>query len=360
MIRDKDTHLEFYLTSGDAWAAMERDCLAAGESIELEQYILANDALGNRFLEIFAEKAKAGVKVSLMLDTVGSRGVLNSPIIESIRRHGGRVFFYNPIAWWNIFMPSTWYPRNHTKTMLIDSKAAYTGGVCLAEFMRPWRDTQVRFTGRLVDDVKRDFACLWDWAAKGKSLVRKCASQGKGLLRYGVGEPHLGMNPVYRELLSEIRRAERQISLVTPYFFPPLRLRRRLGAAARRGVQVTVIMAEETDISFAGHIAQSYIPYFLRRGIRILLYTKSTLHAKYAVIDDRWATVGSTNLDYLSLLHNREANIVATDAIFIGELARHFQNDRDGCVEATWEYLRRKPLWHRIIGRLGRPFRKLL
>ncbi len=353
--------IKFYLSAGEAWEAMYQDCLNAQESIELEQYILNNDEIGKRFVKLFVQKAKQSIPVRLILDKVGSSSMVSSPEIKELQDHGGEVFFYNPITWLHIFLPHTWYPRNHIKTMLIDSKIAYTGGVCFAAFMANWRDTQARFTGALAKQAKEDFERLLEQLRERKKLRRFIRNRRKGSwLRYVVSRPQLGANPIYKEILGQIYKAEKKVCMVSPYFMPPFRLRRALRLAVRRGVKVQIMMSEKTDVALADCVSYSYFPQMLRAGVEILLYKKSVLHAKYTVVDGTWATIGSTNIDYLSLMRNREANLIIDQIPVAAELQSHFDRDVPDCIEVTNSFYESLPPHIKLAGFLGRFFRKIL
>jgi len=359
IISDSATKLQFYSRTGDAWEAMYCDCLKAKASIEFEEYIMRNDEIGRRFLSLFIVKAKEGVAVHLLLDQIGSRSLIFSPQIKQIREHGGTITFYNPIPWIHVFMPSTWFPRNHTKTMLIDSRIAYIGSVCLADYMRDWRDLYARVTGDLVDSIVQDFAYIWAQAiGVDKIPLRPTAS--KSAFHYVVAKARLTPSPVYKELLLEIAQAEKNIYLATPYFMPPLRLRHALLKAIKRGVKVKVMVTERSDVPLANLISRSYFPRFIRAGISILSYNKSVFHAKYTVIDDSWATMGSTNIDYLSLLRNREANILIRDPATIAALKHAFIADMVHCIILSPDVWKDTPLLSRVVGYLGRAIKRMI
>lgn len=359
----QDRSIAFYTSPGEAWDAMYADCLNARKSIEFEQYILLDDAAGRRFLDLFVLKSREGVNVRLMLDGVGSRNLLLSPVIDEIKKAGGRVYFYNLMGWRNIFSLEKWFPRNHNKTMLIDGEIVYVGSVCLSEEMRYWRDMHVRCTGPVVSDVREDFKHLWEQAARkvkipsGK-LVKSCDA-GK-TWNYVVSQHFFRRNPLYSELLREIRKAQSHVYLVTPYFLPPWHLRRALRMAARRGVDVRIMRSEKTDVPFADYVSHSYYPKFLQLGMRIFHFNRTVLHAKYAIIDDSWAMIGSTNMDYLSLLRNREANIVVRDEPTVAAIRGHFNKDMLECREAGMRYYYNIPLFQKIVGYLGRGMKRVL
>lgn len=350
--------VDFYTTTGDVWDAMYQDCLTAEHSIDFEQYIIEDDNLGQLFLKLFADKAQQGVSVNLKLDRVGCRNIHGSESIANIRKHGGQVDFYNSLHLGDLFKPGKWFPRNHAKTLIIDSRILYIGSACLAESMRDWRDTQMKLAGPIVANIQAQYDAVWFRKPKRKPNVMAIATSTA--FRYIASAPRLKRNPIYKELLENIRRAEKDILIVTPYFLPPLRLRLALRNAIRRGVNVHVMFGEKTDVRIADMVSRSYIPKLVKYGMCLYLYQANVLHAKYIVIDSKWATIGSTNMDYLSLLLNREANIITTSTEVIDQLKMHFNSDLEKCMKADLEYWRQLPMLIRIIARLGRMVRGIL
>ncbi len=352
------TDIRFHIRTADIWDAMYRDCMTASRSIDFEQYILRDDAAGHRFLQLFADKAEQGVRVRLLLDTIGSRRLRASPLIDTIRRHGGHVRFYNTVTWLKWLIPFAWFPRDHCKIMVIDSRIAHIGSACMAEHMTPWRDTQARLEGALVRDIEADFEIVW---RLGRRFMNPPYRMDAGkLLRYASTQPRLRTSPIYRELLHEIRRAKESVVLVTPYFLPPWHLRRALRGAVRRGVSVRIMLGEHTDVPVADYVSHSYFNGLLRDGLRILLYGRTVLHAKYAIVDEQWATIGSSNMDYLSLVRNREANLILRHQPAIARLQSHFDHDLDECREIDSSYWENASLAYKIKGYAGRILRRVL
>lgn len=339
---------------------MYQDCVGAERSIEFEQYIIRDDEIGLKFLKIFLAKAKQGIKVRLILDRVGSRALFSSIEISEIIKAGGSVHFYNKLNWLNLFAPQTWFPRNHTKLMLIDRKIAYIGSVCFSKDMEEWRDLHARVSGALVEQFVTYFDRAWHYISTrkiSKELARKAAGENYRLV---TASPRLHRNPIYLELLSKIRTAQHSIYLVTPYFMPPFLLKRAMMKAVRRGVEIKVMMSAQSDVPIADYVAQTYFKYMLKHKIGIFLYRDSVLHAKYAIIDDDWATLGSTNLDYLSLRRNREANIMISDHAVIKDLKADFESDLKKCFEVDAAFCKSIPLRRRVMGRVGRIFKRIL
>lgn len=333
---------------------MYRDCQGAGKSIEFEQYILEDDAVGQRFLKLFIDKAKAGVKVFLICDTFGSWLLSRSPLVRQLRRHGGYVHFYNfrKDAW--ALMPWRWFPRTHTKTLLIDSAIAYTGGVCLDERMHHWRDTHVRVTGPVIAQIRRAFDEIEHRILRKKWKHASFLPKDRRFLYFQ--NLSRRRRDVYREMARAIRGAEHYIYISSAYFIPGRRILALLKRAHARGVDVRVLVPERSDIRLADWVRLSHTPHFLDAGLRIFHYRETVMHSKTAIIDDRWATVGSTNFDLLSFFYNREANVVTTDREAIAELKRQFISDLQCSTELTWENWQQVPWWKKAAGHAGRVF----
>lgn len=344
---------QFFNRASAIWDAMYADCKLARKSIEFEQYIMMDDYAGHRFLQLFADKARQGVKVRLMFDGVGSRGLLVNKLLDDIRLAGGEVYFYNSLLSRRAFMPSRWLPRSHVKTLLIDGEVAHTGSACLWEIMEHWHEMHCRFTGPAVAGVAAHFSSVWQARDKNEK-IRDAQPDITADCAYAVSHPALRINPIYRELLHQIGSAKKSVRLVTPYFLPPRRLHRALIRAARRGVNVEILASAKTDVPLADHVSHSYFPGLLRRKVRIFLYPDQVLHAKYAIIDEDWATIGSTNMDYLSLLHNREANLIIRVPHVLRELRQLSDSYMRDSVQVDLQYCRDIPFTERLVGYLGR------
>lgn len=338
-----------YTCAGDVWAVLHDDCAAATHSIIMEQYIMADDEEGRRFADLFMRKAREGVSVRLILDAVGSHTMRGSQTLAAMEAAGVAVKFYNHIHLGKLFRPLKWLPRNHCKNIVIDGKIAYIGSACIEAQMHDWREAHLRATQYIVDDIARDFEALWRRMEAGKRLIINASTpSGKkgaeGPLQYISSRGLLRRaNPLYKELRRRIHQADGHIYLVTPYFMPPFRLRRALKKASKRGVDVRIMLGEKSDVRIADWLARLYYPRLLRSGVKIYHYRPTILHAKYAVIDD-WATVGSTNWDYLSLLRNREANVIVSDEGMIGTLRDLFVRDVNDSKERHVSHYRRLTL----------------
>lgn len=340
---------QFYFRPRTTWEAMYHDCEQAKQSIEFEQYILEDDPVGRRFMDLFIAKAKAGLKVFLICDRFGSSQLAKSGQVQEFRRSGGMLYFYNPINGWRVFTPWKWFPRTHTKTLLIDSQVAYTGGVCMAERMSDWRDTHVRLTGPVAGQIRDAFDDIEARINRrhAKEITRRQKIRD---FVYLMNRPRQKRHAIYQEFLNAAAGAKQYICITSAYFIPNRRFLKVMRDAHVRGVDIRVLVPETSDVVLADWLCLSYSRRFFKSGLRLYHYRETVLHSKTAIIDDGWATVGSTNFDVISFFHNREANIVITDKDAVAALREQFLKDLEVSVEFTRESWRRVPLWKKIAG----------
>lgn len=337
---------KFYLSTKEAWEAMYSDCETAEKSIKLEQYIFENDGLGQRFLELFIKKAQQGVKIILICDPFGSASLRGSPLVKKLQEAGGDFRFYQPLKLRYLFNPKRWFPRTHIKTLLIDSRIVYTGGVCICKRMEAWRDTHLKIIGPIADEVKRRFA----WPKKNAAAKRDFKNPIKKDFSYLENLPLRSFPPIYRELTKQIKKAQHYIYISTAFFMPDERFMFLLKKAARHGVKVLIMTTQHSDSRLADWMALLYFSRLVKNNIRVFHYHKNVFHSKTVVVDGDWATIGSTNMDILSFFYNREANVIITDKPAITELESHFLHDLNNSTEFTQSSFASVPPWQRILG----------
>jgi len=351
----------YFTRTSDIWDAIYADCEGARLSIEIDQYIIENDHIGRKFLSLLTEKARAGVSVRLLLDYVGSYSIYNSAPLNELESAGAHILFYNKLPKYRILQPARWFPRNHVKVALIDSDIAYVGSACMRDDMEGWRDTTVRLTGADAEPVERRMAysrVLW-WKRPLQS-GRRIYQSVSGRFEFSVRSPGMGINPIYRGIIRAIRGAQQSVWVATPYFLAPFALNRAIRAAAKRGVDVKIITNARSDVRIADLVSASYFKGLMRRGIQIFSYQPFMLHAKVVIVDDDWASIGSTNIDYLSLRVNREANLIIRDASSVQTLKAHFMQDLQDSVQIPDGFWKTWPLWMRVAGYLGRSVKAVL
>lgn len=338
---------------------MLQDCERATRSIDIEEYIFQNDSAGKPLFDCLMRRAMEGIRVRLLIDSAGSFSVAHSPFLEELRVAGIEVSVWNPISFGHAHNLFAWYFRDHRKMLVVDNQFAHTGGVCLQADMRNWRDTQIRIQGPVVEQFARSFNHIWK-ASQSKKFSRVLPEPptGEGF-QILVNAPRFRQRYIYRELLTRIRRARRRIYITTPYFIPNYRFFHRLKAAVRRGVDVRILTVDKSDHTSVDRASDFHLGPALRAGIKVFRYSPSTLHAKSAVIDD-WATVGSTNIDNLSLLLNHEANLTGTDPRFVADMAKIFLDDVERSKEMNLSEWNKRPLAAKLAERLTWPLHRLL
>jgi cardiolipin synthase len=354
---ENETKWKIYGENGDAWLSMLHDCASATESISLEQFIFTTDDFGQRLIDICAERAAKGVKVRFLWDAAGSFTFSGSNIADDLKQKGIELVFWKTLIPSYFKMPDfrSWFLRNHRRTLVIDGKIGYTGSICVRDRMKNWRDINVRLEGTVVPEMQNAFEIMWERAKHKKT--RKRYSARDRAFKYITNNPTPGRRNAYVALLKALRQARRYVYITSPYFVPTHRLAHAIRLAAQRGADVRIIIPEFSDHFAVDLGARSFFSSLLESGVKIFLYRGNMIHSKAVVIDDAWSSVGTMNLDQISLLYNYEANVVSTDSKFAEELASHFVHDLKDSNEVLrdeWEkrfFLEKIPEWLIVLVR---------
>ena len=332
-----DTLWKLYTSNQEAWEAMLLACKKAKKTIDLEQFIFVPDDFSKELIDICAERASAGVKVRFIWDAAGSFSFFGAGTAEKLKKQGVELLFFQTLmpGFFKVHDYRSWFFRNHRRNLVIDGEVGFTGSICIDKKMQSWRDTNVRVEGPVVHDMQKSFERMWD-RADGKKLRRiKKPVRSDPEFAYITNNPLPRGRYLYHHLTEAVRHARKYIYITTPYFVPTRRLARVLRLAAHRGVDVKIILPKDTDHPLVDMCGKTFFNAMLTSGVKIFFYEGEILHAKTAVIDGDWATVGTMNLDSISLLYNFEANIVSTNSKFAEELASHFVYDLQSTREVT-------------------------
>ncbi len=339
--------------------------------IRLETYIFDGDEMGRRFADALIAKRREGVAVAVIYDSVGALGTPEE-FFRPLREAGVQLVEFNPVnpltakAGWNL------NERDHRKLLVVDGRVAFLGGINISGVYSrgsrssaprharalPWRDTHVRIEGPVVADFETLF--LRAWASQYGPPLRADAPlpeskpRGKEVVRAIDGSPDEPYSAIYATLISAIDSAETEILMTNAYFAPDPQLRAALKDAVRRGVAVSLILPSVTDSSLIFHAGRSYYSELLDAGIRIYERHNVLLHSKTVVIDGVWSTVGSTNLDWRSFLHNHELNAVVLGADFGAQMRAAFERDLAGSTEITLAQWKQRSLGDRLKQGLAR------
>ena len=324
----------------DMIAAIE----GARKQILFETYIWKGDATGERFKDALAAAADRGVEVYCIYD--GFANLVVSPVFK--RFPDNMLVLRYPVyaAGWRCFDLSR-YGRDHRKILVVDDHTGFVGGYNIGSaYETEWRDTHVRITGPAVWDLKRAFADFWNLNRRRRirhserPLLLETASTWEPQIRVQRNVPRLWMFPIRAMYIEAINRASRNVWITTAYFTPDQDFVDAMRHAAQRGVDVRLLLPLKSNHIVADWISRGYFTQLLDAGVRIFRYRDAMVHAKTATVDGTWTTVGTANIDRLSLTGNYEINVEFIDESLARELEEIFRTDETNCLELTsleWE-----------------------
>lgn len=364
----RGNRVEVFTRGADAFGAMCTALLGAREEILLESYILRDDATGRSFLEMLAGATRRGVQVRVLADAAGSFGTRRA-FWREMAAHGIEVRLFHPLAkglWNQVF-------RDHRKILVVDRRIGFTGGMNIGReygsmpWSKPhktWRDTHVRIEGPAAWEMAVVFAEGWR-RADGKPfdlpdlVAGPDAPPGAGILVLD-SRPMRGHVESASVLAAIAGAARRTLWITNAYFAPGHAALKVLGAAARRGVDVRLLLPGATDAPIVRHAGHGFYSALLASGVRVFEYQAAVLHAKSLVADDYVAVVGSSNLDFRSFYFNAECNLVILDQAAAEALAVAFRTDLEQSNEIERAPWRARPPLHRLGDRLARQLAPLL
>jgi cardiolipin synthase len=348
-----------------AYAAMFKAMQGARDHINLETFIIDDDDVGREFSDLLLKKQAEGIQVNLIYDSVGS--IANSAAFFQRLRDGGiQIVEFNPInplkahGNWLLAHP------DHRKILIVDGTIAITGGINISsvyssELSRrdddegtplPWRDTDVQIEGPAVAEFQKLFLDTWSKQngpeLSGRNYYPKMKEEGNALVRVVGSTPGSDNRLTFIVYVAAITFAERSIHLTNAYFIPDDQILKAFTDAAKRGVDVKIILPGTTDSSLALYAARYNYSELLESGVKIYERRNALLHAKTAVIDGAWSTVGSTNLDYWSLLNDDEVNAIVLSREFAAEMEKTFAKDLVESHPIKWEDWKERPLFSKM------------
>jgi cardiolipin synthase len=353
-----------YTYGDDLYADMLAAIDGAQRQVLFETYIWKGDELGQRFKTALAQAADRGVEVYCIYD-----GFANLVVPPRFKRFppGMKVLRY-PVyaAGWRPFDLRR-YGRDHRKILVVDESVGFVGGYNVGSaFATEWRDTHVRVTGPGVWDLKRAFADFWNlnrrrlFGASERPLLLETASTWEPTIRFHRNVPRLWMFPIRAMYLEAIARASRNIWITTAYFLPDPDFADALTDAARRGVDVRLLIPAKSNHVVSDWISRGYFSQLLEAGVTVLRYRDAMVHAKTATIDGTWSTVGTANIDRLSLTGNYEINVEIIDPALAESLERIFRVDESNSLELTQSEWEARDIYRRFTEFLLNPLRPLL
>ena len=369
----------------NTYAAMLSAIDSAKDHINMETYIFEDDEVGQQFAAILIAKQQSGVQVNLIYDSAGSFDTPKT-FFDMLKDAGINVLEFNPINPLDKRKNWEWNQRDHRKLLIVDGKIAFLGGINISsvyssgsfggsskrsskktkegESSIPWRDTHLQLAGPVVAEFQKLFTETWQ-QQKGEPLAAKAyfpalSNQGNEIVRAIGSNPDEPYSQIYATLLSAINSAETQVFLTNAYFVPDPQLLTALKDAVKRGADVRLLLPEKTDSNLVFYASRSYYDELLSADVKIYEHQVALLHAKTALIDGVWSTVGSTNLDWRSFTNNQEINAVMLGQDFGAQMQALFEADLASSKQITLQKWRQRSIGARIKEQSARLWARFL
>jgi cardiolipin synthase len=344
------------LNNGDEiFPAMLEAIRASKQSITFETFIYYEGRIGGEFTDALEERARAGVKIHLLVDAVGSNKI-DKGFVRRLVDAGAEVQFYHPLRWFDLGSVARLNNRTHRKLLVVDGRVGFTGGAGIgddwlgdAQDPRHWRDTHYRVEGPAVAQFQAAFVDHWvetrGVVLHGDAYFPKLVAAGEQYAQLfkssAVGGGSESMQLMY---LMSLAAARRQVLIGTGYFVPDRITIDALLEARRRGVRVCVMLpGPYNDVPVSGAASKSLWGELLRAGVEFYEFQPTMYHCKLMVVDDRWSSIGSANVDNRSFRLNSEANLNVLDKSFAEEQIRVFEEDLKRCRRVTLEAWENRP-----------------
>jgi cardiolipin synthase A/B len=358
------THLEHgnrveILTNGDRfYAGMLHAIAQARETIAMECYIFKQGEIGTLFITALSERARAGVRVTIVMDAIGSFGAFRSSA-KPLREAGCRVVAYQRFMWYRLGRLNN---RTHRELLVVDGTVAFAGGAGVADWWaRPmhhkpmWRDMMARIEGPIVSDIQGVLSENWleccGEIMTGPETYKPHERVGD-VAGFSVKSSPSDRSTASRALFQTlVEAASASVLIATPYFLPDKAFRKAIRRTASRGVAfVAIVPGSHTDQRWVRLASRRMYGQLLEAGVRIFEYEAGMTHVKALLVDELWAVIGTTNFDNRSFEHNDEVNVVFRDPAVTARVAADLEADLKTSTEITLDAWRRRPVWEKLIG----------
>ena len=360
----KGNEVKLLMSGKEKFADMFEAIRQAKSSVHLEYFNFRNDSIAGLLFEILREKRKEGVEVRAVFDGFGNDSN-NQPLkkshLKALHEDSIEIYEFDPIRfpWVNHI-----WPRDHRKIVVIGGEIGYTGGMNVADYylvgteqVGEWRDMHCRIEGPAVNELQDIFVRFWEKLTKEKLTDEKYfrgAVTGNKMVGIATREPN-ATNKIMRQFyISALDQAKDSVKIVNPYFVPTPSVMKALKRCAERGVKMDIIMSSKYDVPLVPDVVYYNLRKLMKRGTSIWRYRPGFHHSKIMMVDGRYCTVGSTNLDARSLRFDYEINALIIDQDVTHELDKKFIEDTKQCDLLTEEeYKRSRTTWQRFRGWLG-------
>jgi len=352
--------IQLCLNGDGTYPRLWHDIDAARRTVTVQMYYSEPGVVANTLRDHLVARARAGVRVYVLLDAFGSGPLRKSDFVQTLRAAGARVAWLRPLRWYTLNRAAT---RSHVRLVIVDGKVGYTGGFGLADYWLgdghhpgQWRETNIRFEGPAVAELQAAFVAGWAEATgnllTGDDIYPRSSFQHVGNTIAGLMHtiPTLGSTPAERFLALSIAGARKTLYITNSYFVPDPDFRHMIRDAAKRGVDVRILtVGSKTDVKTTWYAGRDYYTSLLKAGVRIYEYQPTMIHSKTIVVDGLWASVGSMNFDNRSMAFNNEANLDVLDPKFGAEMDSVFMDDLKYSREITLPEFEKRGVTERVL-----------
>ena len=324
---------------------MIKDILNAKKQIFLETYIYEDDQVGHRFRQALLKKAKQGVKIKLLLDAWGSN--VKKHYFEELMQYGAEVKLFREIKYLiRIFSKN--HERNHRKLLIIDKNIAYIGSANITQKYINSRELVIKIIGDIAECFIKSFQRVWE-NHSDKITNKKLKSIFHEEFEIINEIPSYYSRVTETRYIRLIKNAKKAILIETPYFIPSTIIRKALSKAVKRGVKVKIIIPHSSNVSVVDVLRNRYLGNLYKNGIEIYYYKPTLLHSKLMIVDDNFFLLGSSNLDYRSLLYLYEINFLGKDKRIIHSLKEYFNETLKDTIPFNYKEWRRRSSFKKIL-----------
>ena len=361
---------EFIFTDGDLFFTdVLQSIQNAKRSIDVETYIFNRDQIGKDVLDALVQATSKGVQVRLLIDGIGCYD-WTARDVQDLKEKGLSIRVFHPLPWHQstslslqkfVKNFSKLKRRNHRKCIIIDNQLAYCGSInitgnhCRSVMKeQAWRDTAVRLKGYGLVDLQSEFD--WIWNISEPNLVSETPNEKINTSIVRANSSYQRRHWLFKDLFQRIIHAKKRVWIMTPYFVPRISFIYALRMATLHNVDVRILLPNKSDIGPLRRLAHTFYSKLLKHKIRIFEYQPSTLHGKVYLIDD-WVTVGSTNLNYRSMVYDYELDVVLSKPDSLATIQQQFEQDFQKSEEIKAIKWRNRSLWERLLETLVLPFK---
>ena len=367
---DPENRVEILLNGEGTYPKLWKDIASAQKTLTVQMYFSQPGVVADTMSQYLSERARAGVRVLLLLDAFGS-GTLKDEWIEGLEQAGVEVAWLRKVRWYTLHKATQ---RSHVRVVVVDGRVGYTGGFGLADYWLgdgrhkdQWRESNVRFAGPTVAALQAAFVAGWAESTgellTGDVFFPPVAFEDRGSVNAGLMHslPTIGSTPAERFLALTIAGARKTLYISNSYFVPNEDFCKLLTNAARRGVDVRVLtVGKETDVKTTWYAGRALYETLLEGGVKIYEYQPTMMHAKTIVVDALWSAIGSMNFDNRSIAFNNEAQIVALDSTIGQQMEEIFLEDLEHSEEIKLETFRNRSWRGKVLEWGAQKLRRVL